>query len=404
MFQPVSLFIGLRYSRAAKGNAFISFISFFSITGITLGLIALITVISVMNGFEEKLKKSMLGYIPHISLENHSHTLEDVEQFAENFKSDTRINHITPYVKAEALLQTSAQIRPILLQGVFASEQFTALQEKMTQGQWQRLFSSRYSIAMSQYLANKLQLRVGDQVRVIVPAASSFTPVGRVPSQRLFTLVATFSTGSEVDTALAFTRGEFVSRLLKKSPNHVPEIALELEDAFLIDDILKDYQVNFSQFTTTDWRATQGTLFSAVAMEKRIMSLLLGLIVLVAVFNIVSALIMMVGEKQSEVAILQTLGLTPAKIQQVFIVQGLYNGVLGTVIGASLGMLFAANINELLSAVGLHFLGGAALPVLFEPMQLTLIIFSSIAMSFIATLYPAAKAAAIRPAEVLRYE
>lgn len=404
MFQPVSLFIGLRYSRAAKGNAFISFISFFSITGITLGLIALITVISVMNGFEEKLKKSMLGYIPHISLENQSHTLEDVEQFAENFKSDTRINHITPYVKAEALLQTSAQIRPILLQGVFASEQFTALQEKMTQGQWQRLFSSRYSIAMSQYLANKLQLRVGDQVRVIVPAASSFTPVGRVPSQRLFTLVATFSTGSEVDTALAFTRGEFVSRLLKKSPNHVPEIALELEDAFLIDDILKDYQVNFSQFTTTDWRATQGTLFSAVAMEKRIMSLLLGLIVLVAVFNIVSALIMMVGEKQSEVAILQTLGLTPAKIQQVFIVQGLYNGVLGTVIGASLGMLFAANINELLSAVGLHFLGGAALPVLFEPMQLTLIIFSSIAMSFIATLYPAAKAAAIRPAEVLRYE
>ncbi|OUL56955.1 lipoprotein-releasing ABC transporter permease subunit [Pseudoalteromonas ulvae] len=404
MYQPVSLFIGLRYSRAAKGNAFISFISFFSITGITLGLIALITVISVMNGFEDKLKKSMLGYIPHISLENQNHTLEDVEQFALQFQSDPRINHITPYVKAEALLQTSAEIRPILLQGVFLTEQFTALQDKMTQGQWQRLFSTRYSIAMSQYLANKLQLRVGDQVRVIVPAASSFTPVGRVPSQRLFTLVATFSTGSEVDTALAFTRGEFVSRLLKTSPEKVPEIAFELNDAFLIDEILNDYHIHFSQFTTTDWRATQGTLFSAVAMEKRIMSLLLGLIILVAVFNIVSALIMMVGEKQSEVAILQTLGLTPAKIQQVFIVQGLYNGVLGTVIGASLGVLFAANINEILAAVGLHFLGGVALPVLFEPMQLTLIFTSSIAMSFIATLYPAAKAAAIRPAEVLRYE
>jgi len=161
--------------------------------------------------------------------------------------------------------------------------------------------------------------------------------------------------------------------------------------------ILRDYQVS-------DWRSSQGTLFAAVAMEKRIMSMLLGLIVLVAVFNIVSALTMMVSEKQGEVAILQTLGLTPSQVQKVFMVQGLYNGVIGTAIGALLGVLFSLYINELLAAVGLNLLAGVELPVKFDVLSLVIIALSSIAMSFLATLYPARKAAKVKPAEVLRYE
>lgn len=404
MFQPVSLFIGLRYSRAAKGNAFISFISFFSITGISLGLMALITVVSVMNGFEDKLKQTMLGYIPHLTLAKNDQSLAEITAFNEKWQATSPIKSIAPYIKAEALLQSSADIRPILLQGLYQPTQFEAIVNTVTQGRWQALFEQRYSIAMSQYLASKLQLRVGEQIRVLVPSAANYTPAGRVPSQRLFTLVATFSTGSEVDTAIAFTGGEYVARLLKQDTNTIPDIAIQLDDAFLVDELLTRHPELIDGFNVTDWRSVQGALFSAVAMEKRIMSLLLGLIILVAVFNIVSALIMMVGEKQSEVAILQTIGLTPGQVQIVFIVQGLYNGVFGTVIGGILGLLLAANINPILSAVGIHFLGGVALPVLFEPDQLAIIFVASLAMSFLATLYPAAKAAGVRPAEVLRYE
>ncbi|SFD06059.1 lipoprotein-releasing ABC transporter permease subunit [Pseudoalteromonas denitrificans] len=411
MFQPVSLFIGLRYSRAAKGNAFISFISFFSITGITLGIMALITVVSVMNGFESKLKQSMLGLLPHIELTYHNEPQASKQHLSfnaikEQLVMDERIANVSQYIEAEAILQTNKNIQGVIWQGVYTSSQLQQVQNNIEQGSWQTLFEKKYSIAMSRFQAIKLGLKVGDKLRVIVPKASSYTPMGRVPSQRLFTLVAIYSTGSEIDTSLVFSKGDYISRLLKirKQDNQAPSIRIQLEDPFEVDDVLLTQSNLFNAFEVSDWRKTQGSLFSAVAMEKRIMSLLLGLIILVAVFNIVSALTMMVAEKQSEVAILQTLGLTPSSVKQVFIIQGLYNGLFGALLGGGLGIGFAANINQILDLVGLNLLGGAVLPVLFNSTQLSIIIFGSIFMSFLATLYPATKAAGVRPAEVLRYE
>jgi len=409
MFQPVSLFIGLRYSRSAKGNAFISFISFFSITGITLGIMALITVVSVMNGFENKLKQSMLGLLPHIELkydEAPSKSTFTFEQIKQNLLLDEHISEVSEYIEAEAILQTNKKIQGAIWQGVYTKDQLLQVQDSIEQGNWQSLFDKKYTIAMSRYQAISLGLNLGDKVRVIVPKASNYTPMGRVPSQRLLTLVAIYSTGSEIDRSLVFSHGLSVSRLLKipKSQKQAPSIRLQLHDPFTIDEVLSRHSNLFSKFTLSDWRASQGGLFSAVAMEKRIMSLLLGLIILVAVFNIVSALTMMVAEKQSEVAILQTLGLTPTSVKQVFIIQGLYNGLFGALLGGGLGIAFAANINQILDLVGLNLLGGAILPVLFDVSQLSYIIFGSIFMSFLATLYPATKAAAVRPAEVLRYE
>jgi len=410
MFQPVSLFIGLRYSRAAKGNAFISFISFFSITGITLGIMALITVVSVMNGFENKLKQSMLGLLPHIELSkgNNLEHKKDISfsQIKQKLLLDDRISDVSQYIEAEAILQTNKNMLGVIWQGVYTENQLQQVQDNIEQGSWQTLFTKKYSIAMSRYQAIKLGLNLGDKVRVIVPKASNYTPMGRIPSQRLLTLVAIYSTGSEIDTSLVFSQGMSVSRLLKipKSEKEAPSIRIQLDDPFTVDDVLLSQSTLFKQFRVSDWRKTQGGLFSAVAMEKRIMSLLLGLIILVAVFNIVSALTMMVAEKQSEVAILQTLGLTPNSVKQVFIIQGLYNGLFGALLGGGLGIAFAANINQILDLVGLNLLGGAILPVLFDTSQLSYIIFGSIFMSFLATLYPATKAAGVRPAEVLRYE
>ncbi|MBE0379096.1 MULTISPECIES: lipoprotein-releasing ABC transporter permease subunit [Pseudoalteromonas] len=405
MFQPVSLFIGLRYSRSSKGNAFISFISFFSIAGIAIGLMALFTVSSVMNGFENNLKTNMLGLIPHVEIAAEGKTQAQMTQLQNDILASKFVKHASLYRHGEAILQTNRDLHGVLLQGLYDDNaSLYKISDKVVQGNWQAVMASRYNIAVSRYLTRKLGIGLGDKVRVIMPNASTYTPLGRVPSQRLFTVAAIYETGSEIDMSLAFTNGESLQRMLKLPASSAPNLSISLNDPFELDTFSASASNILSQYSVTDWRQSQGTLFAAVAMEKRIMSMLLALIVLVAVFNIVSALTMMVSEKQSEVAILQTLGLTPAQVQQVFMIQGLYNGLIGTSIGAGLGLLLSAYINEVLAGIGLNLLTGIALPVKFDVMSLSLIAVGSITMSFLATLYPARKAANVSPAEVLRYE
>ena len=405
MFQPVSLFIGLRYSRSSKGNAFISFISFFSIAGIAIGLMALFTVSSVMNGFESSLKSNMLGLIPHVEVQAKDHSKAQMNSLKPALEQSPYVDHVSLYRHGEAILQTNKDLHGVLLQGLYDNNgSLYKITDKIVQGNWQNVLNNNYNIAISRYLSRKLGVGLGDKLRVIMPNASTYTPLGRMPSQRLFKIAAIYETGSEIDMGLAFTSGVSLQRVLKLSNNTVPNLSVSLHEPFALDQFMQDSQHILNDFKLTDWRSSQGTLFAAVAMEKRIMSMLLGLIVLVAVFNIVSALTMMVSEKQSEVAILQTLGLTPSQVQTVFMVQGLYNGVIGTAVGASLGILLSLYINELLALVGLNLLSGISLPVKFDVVSLSVIAVLSLAMSFLATLYPARQAAKVNPAEVLRYE
>ncbi|KTF14418.1 lipoprotein-releasing ABC transporter permease subunit [Pseudoalteromonas sp. 10-33] len=405
MFQPVSLFIGLRYSRSSKGNAFISFISFFSIAGIAIGLMALFTVSSVMNGFEHSLKTNMLGLIPHIEVESGNHKPDEMSALKSNLAKSPYVEHVNLYRHGEAILQTNKDLHGVLLQGLYDNNgALYKVTDKIVQGNWQTVLNTNYNIAISRYLSRKLGIGLGDKLRVIMPNASTYTPLGRVPSQRLFKVAAIYETGSEIDMALAFTSGTSLQRVLKLNKNVAPNLSVSLYEPFELDEFTDASQLILRGYNYSDWRSSQGTLFAAVAMEKRIMSMLLALIVLVAVFNIVSALTMMVSEKQGEVAILQTLGLTPSQVQKVFMVQGLYNGVIGTLIGAFVGVLLSLYINELLELVGLNLLAGIELPVKFDVISLVIIAFASIAMSFLATLYPARKAAKVKPAEVLRYE
>jgi lipoprotein-releasing system permease protein len=403
MFQPVSLFVGLRYAKASKGNAFISFISFFSIAGIALGLMSLITVSSVMNGFEQTLKNAMLDMIPHVQLKPEGEVKSSNNLKAQLAELST-VKRVQSYLTSDVILQTNEELLGVRLQGVFEGGT-SQLESHIESGSVKQFLSGKYQLAISRYLANTLKVKVGSQIRVIMPEVTTYSPMGRVPAQRLFTVALIYNSRSEADTQLAFANGQSLARLMRKKSQSQLDISISLYDAFSLEDFYKDLStLDTSGYTSIDWQVQQGALFAAVAMEKRVMSLLLGLIVLVAIFNIISGLSMMVKEKQGEVAILQTLGFTPVMISKVFMVQGLYNGVIGTLLGLFAGLLLANYINEVMSLVGLSLLGGMTLPVKFEITGLIIMATLSILLSFIATLYPAKQAAKVMPAEVLRYE
>jgi lipoprotein-releasing system permease protein len=397
MLKPASLFVGMRYAKLAKGNGFISFISFFSIAGIALGMIALITVTSVMNGFENRLKSSMLQFVPHIVLDlPQSTNINETDLL-----HDPMVKSVSPFLSNEGLIVSNKSLQAVPILGV-DQQGLNPINNLLSEQLANALQQNKYSVAIARTLANDLKAKQGDKVRLMLPSVTSYTPVGRLPSQRLFTVIGIIDK-AELNGPIVITSNQSLLRLNRIKPDDFSSIAVFLDDPFRLDEFEAKY-TNISNYKISDWRDTQGSLFSAVAMEKRIMSLLLGLIILVAVFNILSTLIMMVSEKRSEIAILQTIGMSPLGILQVFMVQGLFNGFVGSVLGVGLGLLVAHNINPLLSLLGMNLLGGMRLPIAVSELQVISIFSMSILMSFLATFYPARRAAKIAPAQVLRYE
>jgi lipoprotein-releasing system permease protein len=398
MFQPASLFIGMRYAKLAKGNGFISFISFFSIAGITLGMVALICVTSVMNGFENRLKQSMLQIVPHLTLslknENH-HAIIDL------LKTNSKVASVSKFKNSEGLIVSNSKLLAAQIYGVDMAQQ-NPLVTMLNPTIIQKLTSDKYSIAITRRLATQLDVKVGDKVRLMLPSVTTFTPVGRMPSQRLFT-ISVLIDNPAFHSQVVLTNTADLLRLNRIKSKVFNEYAVYLNDPFQLDALLTEIP-QLQPLKVADWTDSQGSLFSAVAMEKRIMSLLLGLIILVAVFNILSALTMMVSEKQSEIAILQTLGLTPNGVLQVFMVQGLFNGLVGSVLGVALGLSVAMNINEILALLGIQIIAGMQLPVDVSLLQVLIIFSLSIIMSYLATFHPARRASKLAPAQVLRYE
>lgn len=392
MYQPVALFIGLRYMRGRAADRFGRFVSWLSTIGITLGVMALVTVLSVMNGFERELQNNILGLMPQaiLSAEHGSLNPNQMPEKAVNLQG---VNRIAPLTTGDVVLQSARSVAVGVMLGIDPAQK-DPLTPYLVNVKQSELQPGKYNVILGEQLAGQLGVNRGDQIRLMVPSASQFTPMGRLPSQRLFTVIGTFAANSEVDGYEMLVNIQDASRLMRYPAGNITGWRLWLDEPLQVDTLSQQTLPQGTKWQ--DWRERKGELFQAVRMEKNMMGLLLSLIVAVAAFNIITSLGLMVMEKQGEVAILQTQGLTPRQIMMVFMVQGASAGIIGALLGAALGALLASQLNNLMPIIG-AFLDGAALPVAIEPLQVIVIALVAMAIALLSTLYPSWRAAPLNP-------
>lgn len=385
--------------RGRAADRFGRFVSWLSTIGITLGVLALVTVLSVMNGFERELQNNILGLMPQALITSQKGSIKPDELPANGLKLQG-VNRVAPLTTGDVVLQSARSVSVGVMLGIDPQQQ-DPLTPWLVNVKQSDLAPGKYNVILGEQLAGQLGVNRDDQIRVMVPSASQFTPMGRVPSQRLFTVIGTFAANSEVDGYQMLTNIQDASRLMRYPAGNITGWRLWLNEPLKVDELSQQALPQGTEWK--DWRERKGELFQAVRMEKNMMGLLLSLIVAVAAFNIITSLGLMVMEKQGEVAILQTQGLTRRQIMAVFMVQGASAGIIGALLGAVLGALLASQLNNLMPIIG-AFLDGAALPVVIEPLQVIGIALLAMAIALLSTLYPSWRAAATQPAEALRYE
>lgn len=399
MYQPVALFIGLRYMRGRASDRFGRFVSWLSAIGITLGVLALVTVLSVMNGFEHELEKSTLNLMPQALISSDKGSINP-QQVPPASLALQGVKKITPLTTGDVVLQSARSVGVGVMLGINPDEP-DPLSPYLVNVRQSDLQAGQYNVIIGEQLASQLGVKRGEQLRLMVPSASQFTPMGRLPSQRLFTVIGTFAANSEVDGYQILVNQQDASRLMRYPLGNITGWRLWLDKPLQVDTLSQ--QKLPAGLVWKDWRERKGELFQAVRMEKNMMGLLLSLIVAVAAFNIITSLGLLIMEKQGEVAILQTQGLTRRQIVMVFMVQGATAGIVGSVLGALLGVLLASQLNNLMPLIG-AFLDGAALPVEISIPQVITIVVTAMVVALLSTLYPSWRAAAVQPAEALRYE
>ncbi|QBB70388.1 lipoprotein-releasing ABC transporter permease subunit [Pseudolysobacter antarcticus] len=415
MFRPLELFIGLRYTRAKRRNHFISFISLASILGIAVGVLVLITVLSVMNGFTKELRDSILGMVSHAtisSLDNGG--VANWQNTVSTAEAAPHVLGAAPYVEREAMLQHGDRVSGVVIRGVMPEQEskVSEIGKKMVAGKIDDLKAGGWGIVLGRELAMSLSVEVGDSVIVVAPEFRA-TPLGAIPRTRRFNVVGIFEAGfQEYDSGLAVMQMDDAERLYQlDGPTGV---RLKLDDMFVAWDVAQDLTDKLGHlYRVQDWRQGHANFFRAIAMEKMVMSIILSLIMAVAVFNLVSALVMLVNDKQADIAILRTLGISPASIMGVFMVQGMLVGVFGILLGVLGGVALSLNLAALAKWVenlfGVEFLSADIYYISEVPSDLHWndvgwIALVALVFCLLATLYPAWRAARTHPAEALRYE
>ena len=390
---PISLYIALRYWRAKSADRFGRLVTNLASLGIVLGVMALIIVLSVMNGLEGYQKQQVLSSIPHaivseeqpISTEK---TLENLPHF---------VQKAVPINTTNVIYQTAKGVSAGQIIGI-QSFSDDPLVESFDQTKFNEILPrGEFKLVISDQLAQKLGVNIGDKIRLMITENSQYTPFGRVPMQRLFTVSDIYYGYGEASGYEAFANITDIGRLMRIQPQQAQGYRLFLNDPFQITELPQ----HFPTQKITDWRVQKGEFFQAVRMEKNMMGLLISLIIVVAISNIVTSLSLMVVDKQGEIAILQTQGLTKSQVRSVFIYQGLLVGFVGTLLGAILGVLATLNLTEIVSAVNPQ---GVFLPTELSFVQMIFVIGFSLLLSLLSTLYPAYRAAKVEPAAALRYE
>ena len=409
------LFIGLRYTRARQRSRFISFISLVSVIGIALGITVLITVLSVMNGFQREVRTRILGVASHVQISGMDNALSNWRAVADTALENEQVVAAAPYVSAQGLLSSAGAVRGAYVRGVIpdAEEKVADLAQHMKFGSLAALKAGEFSIVLGIELARALSVTVGDKVVLIAPQGQ-VTPAGILPRLRQFTVVGVFAVDHyEYDSGLALLHLEDAQKLFRMG-EQVSGVRLKLKDLFQAGAVSPELAYKLGpNIYITDWRRLNANFFRAVDIEKRMMFFIVFLIIAVAAFNIVSSLFMAVKDKQSDIAILRTLGASPGSVMKIFLIQGTLVGLIGTLAGIAGGMLLAANVDVVVPFIenvfGFKFLSKdvyqiSDLPSEVRSADVLITAFFSFVVSILATIYPSYRAAKVNPAEALRYE
>jgi lipoprotein-releasing system permease protein len=413
---PYELAVGLRYTRARKGsgrNAFVSFIAFTSMAGIVVGVWALIVVLSVMNGFQLELRNRILSVASHIEVRGFPE-LKDPAAVTDIARRNPRVVATAPYVLGQAMLSAGEANRGVLVRGIDPVQEDTVadIGRHMVRGSLSSLTPGSFNMVLGAELARALGARVGDSVVAITPQGV-VTPAGTLPRIKTFKVSGIFEINmSEFDSSLAFVNIDDAEKLYRLE--NATGVRLKLDDMFAAPRVANELLAVMPLDTDVrDWTRNHANFFRAVAIEKRMMFIILTLIVAVAAFNIVSAQVMVVTDKKADIAILRTLGAAPKSILAIFMIQGMLIGVIGTLIGVVTGVLTALNIDTIVPAIehalNIQFLDKTVyyisdLPSDLQSGDVITVALIALFLALAATIYPSWRAARVNPAEALRYE
>ncbi|MBX3680234.1 lipoprotein-releasing ABC transporter permease subunit [Cognatazoarcus halotolerans] len=410
--------VGLRYTRSRKRaqgrNRFISFISLVSMCGIALGVAALITVLSVMNGFQEELRSRILGVASHVQISGYDGELESWQAVADAAVKNPDVLAAAPFVEAQGMLSVDDSVRGVLVRGVLPAQEETVANFAgyMRSGKLEDLQPGRFGIVLGAELAQALRVRLGDKVTLIAPQGL-VTPAAVLPRVKQFTVVGVFEAGMfEFDSGLALIHMHD-AQVLYRMGDRVSGVRLKLGDLFSAPRVGAQLAATLGAVRVTDWTRSHANFFRAVALEKKMMAIILFLIVAVAAFNIVSTLVMAVQEKYADIAILRTLGASPGSIMAIFVLQGTIIGFVGLAAGTLGGTLLANNLDVVIPALE-HLLGTtlwnkeiyyiSEMPSKVLSSDVITITSVSFVLTLLAALYPSWRASRVNPAEALRYE
>jgi lipoprotein-releasing system permease protein len=415
MFRPLELFIGIRYIRAKRRNHFISFISVVSMLGLIIGITALITVISVMNGFDAELRSRILGMVSQATITGVADSMPNWQKALAIAEQNPHVQGAAPYVEQYALLRGNAANQGAVIRGILPDQEpkVADIGSKMIAGKLTSLTDGSWGIVLGRDLALQLGVNVGDKLVVYATEITANPFTGVVPRLKRFTVTGIFEAGmQEYDSGLAIVNLHDAEKLYRMSgPSG---IRLKLDDLFVANKVSATLASRLGDaYLVRGWMQQHANFFKAIAMEKIVMFVILSLIVAVAAFNLVSSLVMLVTDKQSDIAILRTLGATPRSIMGIFVIQGMLIGLMGIVIGVVCGVALAINVPAIVDGIqnltGYQFLPESVYYINNVPSELSWpsvgwITGMAFLFSLLATIYPAWRASRTQPAEALRYE